>query len=831
MSRILIVDDLFVNRYLLEKLLQGNGHITISAENGAEALDIGEKTLPDLIISDILMPVMDGFSLCREWKKHPKLQKIPFIFYTATYTTEKDEELALSLGADRFMVKPQEPEVFLQVMEEILNEFQTGKLEPKTTSDAADTVFLKEYNEALVRKLEDKMIQAEQAEQRIRVYARQLEQQIEDRKNAEAQVKESEANLKSLIEASYERIWSVSTDYSYIIFNSACQNAFYHEYGVTLEKGLNSLFLLSTEQREFWRSKYDQALKGERVAFEVSEVVKGELKNFEIFMNPIYSDNVVSGVSVISIDNTERKQVLEALIDSENKYRSIFANTGTASVIIEDSGIISLSNDKFSELCGFVREDIENRKQWLDFVHPGDFAFVAEQFTLWKSQDPLALKNFEFRFVHKDKSVSDIYITIDQIPGTKRYVAALLDITRKNAYESEMKQAKEKAEEMNRLKSNLLSNMSHELRTPMIGILGYTELLKEEKSQNEVRAWADKINKCGTRLMQTLNLILDLSRIEAEKLDLSFTAVDLEKIIDELFESFFENASAKNLSLVKQAKTPIPKVQSNESMVREILNNLINNALKFTDHGGVTVNLDVVPEKEKEYIKIDVIDTGIGIAPADQNLIWEEFRQVSEGRGRGFEGSGLGLTITKKFVEKLNGHVSVTSELGKGSCFSVFIPVQSKINNNPPDGREGTIAAAQTIVSPDSNYIKPALLVVEDDDVTIDFLRFVLSEHYTVSTAENGPDALKLIAETEFKAIIMDINLGRGMNGLEVVAELRKFQNYQNVPVIAVTAFAMEGDKDEFIGAGCDYYLSKPFLKNDLLAVVEDAIRTGRPKE
>jgi CheY-like chemotaxis protein len=121
------------------------------------------------------------------------------------------------------------------------------------------------------------------------------------------------------------------------------------------------------------------------------------------------------------------------------------------------------------------------------------------------------------------------------------------------------------------------------------------------------------------------------------------------------------------------------------------------------------------------------------------------------------------------------------------------------------------------------------LLVVEDDDVTIDFLRFVLSEKYKVSTAENGPEALKLIKDNQFDAIIMDINLGRGMNGLDVVAELRKLPAYEKIPVIAVTAFALEGDKEEFINAGCDYYLSKPFMKNDLLVLVEEAIRTGRP--
>ncbi|MCX7918706.1 MAG: response regulator [bacterium] len=183
--KILVVDDKADNRYLLEKLLQGNGYETVSASNGAEALDLALKIPPDLVISDILMPVMDGFMLCREWKKNERLNKIPFIFYTATYTDPKDEEFAMSLGAARFIVKPEEPTRFLEIIQETIEEFRTGTIEPSEPIKIDDSEFTKGHREALFRKLEDKIIQARTAEVRAKQYAGELEKNIAELKRTE----------------------------------------------------------------------------------------------------------------------------------------------------------------------------------------------------------------------------------------------------------------------------------------------------------------------------------------------------------------------------------------------------------------------------------------------------------------------------------------------------------------------------------------------------------------------------------------------------------------------------------------------------------------------
>jgi len=202
MKKVLIVDDIDENRYLLEVLVKGYGFESISASNGAEALSLAIREMPDIVISDILMPVMDGYSFCNEWKKNETLRNIPFVFYTATYTHPKDEEFALSLGADRFLIKPQEPDFFINMINEVINDFKANKIEVRKPSNLDELNTLKEYNEALIRKMEDRMLKSEEAEKKISDYARQLEIEIEERKQTTVALKESEKKYRSIYENS-----------------------------------------------------------------------------------------------------------------------------------------------------------------------------------------------------------------------------------------------------------------------------------------------------------------------------------------------------------------------------------------------------------------------------------------------------------------------------------------------------------------------------------------------------------------------------------------------------------------------------------------------------
>ena len=212
MKNILIVDDKTENLYLLQSLLDTNGYKSIPARNGAEALGLMRTTIPDLIITDILMPVMDGFTLCRECKKDDLLKNIPFFFYTATYTDIKDEEYALSLGADRYVLKPQEPDEFLKILNDFLKEVSKKKIIPKKVIQKQETVVFKEYNEVLIRKIEDKMLQTEKAEKELKRYSEDLEKEIEERKKNEASLQKSQHLFQTLALVSPVGIFRTKTD-------------------------------------------------------------------------------------------------------------------------------------------------------------------------------------------------------------------------------------------------------------------------------------------------------------------------------------------------------------------------------------------------------------------------------------------------------------------------------------------------------------------------------------------------------------------------------------------------------------------------------------------
>ncbi|HSR17920.1 MAG TPA: ATP-binding protein, partial [Ignavibacteriaceae bacterium] len=253
--------------------------------------------------------------------------------------------------------------------------------------------------------------------------------------------------------------------------------------------------------------------------------------------------------------------------------------------------------------------------------------------------------------------------------------------------------------------------------------------------------------------------------------------------------------------------------------LRSVLNNLIGNAIKFTDSGGVSVSLIKENSNPKKYIQIKVADTGIGIPKHYHNVIFDEFRQVSEGFNRLFEGTGLGLSITKRIVEIFNGEIFVESEVGKGSEFTIKLPANPfRIipqkesppgNHDLPENGNG------------SNNHKKQILFVDVDDTSKRIVKTFLRNLFAVETASDRISALKKIRSGEYSLILLDINLGSGGTGYEILNEIRRLKNYDNVPVIAVTAYAMAAEKATILAEGFDDYISKPFSKKELNELVK----------
>ncbi len=374
----------------------------------------------------------------------------------------------------------------------------------------------------------------------------------------------------------------------------------------------------------------------------------------------------------ISSDITERKNF-------ENNLRKLSraVEQSPISIIITDLlGNIEYVNPKFTQVTGYTFDEVKGQNPRilkLGKTTDGEYNFLWTEITsgnVWTG---------EFLNKKKDGSVFWEAANISPIKNPDglitNFIAVKEDITLRKKAEEELISAKEKAEEMNRLKSSFLANMSHELRTPMIGILGFSEILSKEVKDPEQAEMVETINSSGKRLLNTLNLLLDLSRIEANREEIKFQKININEAVLPIIKTYESVAKRKSLLLNYEISDKNITANLDVRIFEQVLNNLIINALKFTSQGSVSVKINLEKVKTNSMIVIKVIDTGIGIPSDHLLLIFEEFRQASEGLNRSYEGTGLGLTIAKKSVELLGGSISVRSEVGVGSTFTVCFPI------------------------------------------------------------------------------------------------------------------------------------------------------------
>ncbi len=645
---------------------------------------------------------------------------------------------------------------------------------------------------------------------------------ITEKKKAEEAIKKSEEKYRILIETMNEALIFVDNDDKIQFVNrSLCEM-----YGYNQDELLGKIgyeIIVYKDDIEIIKEKNQLRTEGVLDNYEVRGIKKsGEIIWLNISGAPLRDNDgkVIGSIGVIS-DITKHRQAEEEL----KKLSRAVEQSPTTIVITDTEGGIEYVNPKFEEITGYTFKEVkgknprilksgelpneEYKNMWDTITSGGDwrgeFHNKRKNGTLyWESASLSPIKNNEGKITH--------------------YLAIKEDITEKKEKERELILAKEKAEESERLKSSFLANMSHELRTPMVGILGYSEVLESQLEEGPHKKMAEAIHNSGNRLMNTLNLVLDLSRIEAGRLELEcseFNIIDTLKNSVELFE---QTARKKNLFLKFEKKVNKIIVFLEERLIRDAINNLLNNAIKYSDNGGVTISVEEIKENGIRKLVIDVEDTGIGIPHDEINTVFEEFRQVSEGYDRNFEGSGLGLTIVKRFIEKMNGSISVRSELGKGSTFTIRIPsiLAAHTISNKPLVKDDKME--QKEILNENQYeikIKNSVLLVDDDETTNSLITSYLKKHFFIDAAVSEEEALILVKQKKYDLILMDINLGRGRSGIAVTKDIRNMKDYKDVPIIAVTAFAMVGDREEFLAGGCTDYISKPFKLKDLLGMIQ----------
>ena len=380
--------------------------------------------------------------------------------------------------------------------------------------------------------------------------------------------------------------------------------------------------------------------------------------------------------------------------------------------------------------------------------------------------------------------------------------------------------AKQKAEESDRLKSAFLANMSHEIRTPMNGILGFSSLLGEPDVTNEQqKEYIDIINKSGTRLLNLINNIIDISKIESGLMDVNIKDININEITSYVFNILKPDALAKNLKLSFVNGLPDDKAvfKTDDEKLIAVLSNLVKNAIKYTDKGSVEFGYKIESSDSKDFsicVKFFVKDTGIGI-PSDRRIaIFERFIQADILDVQAREGFGLGLSIAKSYVDMLKGKIWVESEVGKGSAFFFVLPYHSDV----PEIKN----AAVDVFANDfkQSRIKPNILIVEDDSASEIYLTVLIKNlSNKIYYARSGKEAIELTGNNpDIDLILMDIRLP-DINGHEASRRIRDFN--KDVKIIAQTAFGLEGDREKALKSGCDDYISKPIKKANLLFLIQ----------
>ncbi len=510
---------------------------------------------------------------------------------------------------------------------------------------------------------------------------------------------------------------------------------------------------------------------------------------------------------------------IEELEDKARRQRIILETSAEGIIVTDAQGNIETFNRAAERIFGYTAEEVArlnvNMLVFRDEQSLGaDGQNGYEDANRWKTLS----NGHEVTGQRKDGTTFALSLALSsfELGGEKKYAGFLQDITRRKLYEQKLQEARLSAEAANKAKSAFLANMSHEIRTPLTGIIGFASLLARQVSGKH-RKYAQLIEASGVRLKETLNSVLDLAKLEAKRVEVKLGVLQVKEEVQEVVQLFQAQAQQKNLSLAFRIETEAEKASArlDRGAFSSILHNLIGNAIKFTEGGGVVVRV----EADERCVQVHVQDSGVGIDPGFMPHLFDVFRQESTGLSRTHEGSGLGLSITQRLVELMDGEITVESEKGRGSTFTVAFPLAEDVVITGPEVLGVAEARKKRASSLLSGRHKPRVLLVEDNENTRFLIENLLESAFDVTSVANAEDALLEAFRIEYDLVLMDINLGVGPNGADVLRELRAMPTYHDVPIAALTAYALPGDKERFLDMGFSAYLSKPFNAEELLTL------------
>lgn len=500
----------------------------------------------------------------------------------------------------------------------------------------------------------------------------------------------------------------------------------------------------------------------------------------------------------------------------EAQQLSLVARNGNDSVVLVDrQGRITWVNDAFTRLNGFTLDEAIGQspfKLLMDFeTNKDSIAAITDAIRRGLS--------YRGEVLHRTKQGREIWMDTNLVPvldadgAVEMVVSVERDVTEARLYAEKMSCARKAAEDAARAKADFLATMSHEIRTPMNGVIGMADMLAGTPLNPDQRLYADTIRSSAQVLLTIINDILDLSKLDAGKVRISPVAFDLQACLADTVQLMKPQAVAKGLELTLESDPGLPQtICADDGRLRQILNNLIGNAIKFTETGSVRVMVNSDPRADGVMLTFDVRDTGIGIPAEKLDQIFERFAQADATTTRRFGGTGLGLTISRLLIEAMGGQISVTSQPGAGTCFCFALPVARA--DGPPVPAPGSVT--HDPADADRDLAGKRVLVAEDNKVNRLLIRKYLQDlPLTLEFAHDGQQAVDMVACNCPDLVFMDMSMP-GMNGLEATRHIRAAGGCQPV-IVALTANAMDSDRQACLAAGMDDFLAKPVRRSDLV--------------
>lgn len=831
-KEILIVEDSATQAIRIKHLLENNNYKVSVALDGKKAIDWLKKHNPALVISDILMPHMNGYELCRKIKSNKSTEDIPVILLTRLFDPEEIIE-GLSCGADSFITKPFNENYLLSHIEKNLTT-ETGSDHNKVPFSTQ--IFFKgkkrfiqaeqqnviklmlniyegaiHQNEQLIQAQEELGLLNERLESLVAERTADLSEEIKLNDQIADKLNESEEKFRSIIANSPDAIFLIDQEGRCIYTNKAVTELL----GFTSEEMKNKIItdLAPKNGKENFLRLLKQVLSEGKVFTEI-ELLQ---KSGDFISTDLNSVLLPGGLVYGSCrDITDRKRAEEVLNQERRMLRTLIDNLPD-SIYVQDKDCRRVISNK-ADICniGLTNEDEVLGKTKIE-LFPGKIGeqdFAEDKKVIITGKPVIDL---EEEFINGNGVKHWLQTTKIPLRDKDGNITGLVgighDITERKENMEELIKAKEKAEESDRLKTAFLHNISHEIRTPMNAIVGFSALLSESDVNLPARElYIETIVQSSNDLLSIITDIVEISNIETNLVKALKNEININQTLKSLCNRFIPKADKKSINLICETglSDSDALIITDSAKLTQILSNLVGNALKFTDKGNVKIWYNL----KGNFLEFCVSDTGIGISPEHYEKIFNRFYQVQSTLSKLYGGTGLGLSISKGYVELLGGEIWLESKPGKGTTFFFTIPYEKQVAKSMPVYEK---KAQERLVFP----VKKIILVAEDVESNFKLIKYFLADsNAEVLHAFDGKEAVeKYFSAGNIDLILMDIKMPV-MDGYTAVKLIR--EKNTTIPIIAQTAYA--DDMEKAIECGCSGFISKPFNKKDLFKVLSEFI-------